>query len=85
MTEEEYTEAKQEIEKIKAEIKRLRVEKKKLIKKVNWYEYTEGTLSKEYENGFSYKHFGKRKKDLTEEERKEYQRIQTSKSRNKNT
>ena len=83
MTQEEYAEAKREIERIKTEIEKLRAEKNKLIKKINWYEYTEDKLSTEYENGFSYRHFGKRKKDVTEEERKEYQRIQTSKSRSK--
>lgn len=90
MTEEEYLLAKYEIQiakceiqKLKTEIDRIRNEKNKLVDKVRWYEYSAGKLSKNYEAGFSYKHFGKRYRDLTDEERKEYRRMQTNKSRNR--
>ena len=81
MTEAEYTEAKQEIERIKAEIEVLRKEKNKLVNKVRWYEYTEDKLSTKYEDGFSYEYFGKRYKDLTKEELKEYNRMSARRCR----
>lgn len=81
MNEKEYNEIKEEIERIKTEIEKLRKEKNLLINKVRWYEYTAEQKKESYKNGFCYQHFGKRKKDLTEEERKEYQRLQTNKSR----
>lgn len=75
MTEDEYTQAKIEIELLKKQIKQLQAEKKKLTDKVRWFDYSKDKLKYEHVNGFAYQHFGKRHKDLTEDERREYHRL----------
>ena len=81
MTEVEYIQIKIEIEKIKEKITLLREEKKKLINRVRWYEYTEQNKRKDYTKTFAFQMFGKRLRDLTEDEKKEYGRERTRISR----
>lgn len=84
MTQEEYLQTKADIERLKKEIKQLQTVKKKLADKVRWYDYSKDKLSSnDYENGFAVKHFGKRYKQLTPDELKEYRRLQANRSRHK--
>lgn len=55
-----------------------------LVKKIRWQEFSNSHYEKkDWSNSFCVQHFGKRAKDLTPEERKEYQRLQTKMSREK--
>lgn len=81
MTEAEYLQTKIEIENIKEKITLLRKEKKRLIDRVRWYEYTERDKRKDYTKTLAFQMFGKRLKDLTEDEKKEYGRERTRISR----
>lgn len=81
MTEAEYLQIKIEIENIKEKITLLREEKKRLIDRVRWYEYTERDKRKDYTKTLAFQMFGKRLKDLTEDEKKAYRRERTRISR----
>lgn len=81
MTGAEYLQIKIEIENIKEKITLLREEKKRLIDRVRWYEYTEQDKRKDYTKTLAFQMFGKRLKDLTEDEKKEYGRERTRISR----
>lgn len=83
MTHEEYLQAKAEIERLKNEIKQLQERKKRLTDKVRWYDYSKDKLSTRYTSGFAVQHFGKRFKELTPAELKEYRRLQADRSRNR--
>lgn len=57
-------------------------ELRELKKKVRWYEYANKHYEyKDYSTSPAVQLFGKRAKDLTPEEKKEYQRIMTQKCR----
>ena len=84
--------AKLEIEKKIKALKEEYAKKKKeilgkkavLVKKIRWQEFSNSHYErKDWSNSFCVQHFGKRAKDLTPEERKEYQRLQTKMSREK--
>lgn len=78
MTEEEYLQTKLRIEHLKQEISKLRDEKEKLANKVRWYEYSrEKFTPKDYTKSIAFLMFGKRLKDLTDEERRQYNRERT--------
>ena len=83
MTHEEYLQAKAEIERLKNEIKQLQTQKKRLTDKVRWYDYSKDKLSSNYTSGFAVQHFGKRFKELTPDELREYRREQANRSRHK--
>ena len=83
MSEEEYNELKKQYEEVDKEYQAIR-EKRALIKrKISWYEYSNEKLLHSYRQGLSYELFGKRKKDLTKEELKEYNRISARRTREK--
>ena len=83
MSEEDYIELKKQYEEVDKEYQAIR-EKRALIKrKIAWYEYSNEKLLRSYRKGLSYELFGKRKKDLTEEELKEYNRISARRTREK--
>ena len=83
MSEEDYIELKKQYEEVDKEYQAIR-EKRALIKrKISWYEYSNEKLLHSYRQGLSYKLFGKRKKDLTKEELKEYNRISARRTREK--
>lgn len=82
MTEEEYQQLRKEYEEVDQQYKALQKQRAKIKRKLYWYEYN-SNLSKSYKEGLSYQLFGKRKKDLTPEELREYNRISASKSRKK--
>ena len=76
-------ELKKQYEEVDKEYQAIR-EKRALIKrKISWYEYSNEKLLHSYRQGLSYELFGKRKKDLTEEELKEYNRISAKRTREK--
>lgn len=81
MTKEEYLQTKAEIDDIKQKIALLRERKKKLTNKVRWYEYTEKDVRKDYTDSIAFQMFGKRLKDLTEREKREYIKECTRRSR----
>jgi hypothetical protein len=81
MTKEEYLQTKAEIDDIKQKIALLRERKKKLTNKVRWYEYTEKDVRKDYTDSIAFQMFGKRLKDLTEREKREYTKECTRRSR----
>ena len=82
MSESEYLQTKKRVEDLKVKIALLRDEKNVLMDRIRWYEYSEkNNLKKDYTETLAFKLFGKRLKDLTKEERKEYNRICTRKSR----
>lgn len=81
MTKEEYLQTKKDIEQLKEEIAKLREKKNCMQKRVAWYERKNRQPKETYKKGLAYQHFGKRAKDLTDEERKEYQRMLTAKCR----
>ena len=70
-------EIKKEIDRLGNEIKELQKERKKLVKKLCnylWYEKTKPPLQ-DKTNTIAYQTIGKRRKDFTEEELKEYNRV----------
>lgn len=85
MTEAEYLEAKKELEELNAKIEELKKQRAPFYNKIRWYEYTESKQSTKHKTGYAYQRFGKRAKDLNEEERKIYNRelAQISRSRHK--
>lgn len=84
MTKAEYLEAKKELEEFNAKIEELKKQRAPIFNQIRWYEYTEGKQSTKYKTGYAYQRFGKRAKDLNEEERKIYQRELQRESRSKN-
>ena len=84
MTKAEYLQTKTEIDNIKKQIASLREQKKKLTNKVRWYEYTEHNVRKDYTDSIAFQMFGKRLKDLTETEKREYTKECTKRSRKQN-
>ena len=81
MSEEEYNELKKQYEEVDKEYQAIR-EKRALIKRrIAWYEYSNEKLLHSYRQGLSFELFGKRKKDLTKEELKEYNRISAKRTR----
>jgi hypothetical protein len=84
ITEEQYQTIIKDIEELTQQIKALQEKRKKLKNKIRWYDYTKNKPQNQYINGFSQQYFGKRAKDLSPEEKKEYQRLLTQKSRQKN-
>lgn len=85
MTEAEYFEAKKQLEEFNAKIEELKKQRAPFYNKVRWHEYTEGKLSTKYQTGYAYQRFGKRAKELNEEERKIYQRELQRERRRKKT
>ena len=83
ITEEQYQTIIKDIEELTQQIKALQEKRKKLKNKIRWYDYTKDKPQNQYVGGFSQQHFGKRAKDLTPEEKKEYNRLLTQKSRQK--
>lgn len=72
-------------EKYKKDKRDILDKKAKFVKKIKWQEFSNSHYTKkDYAGTIAYKLFGKRKKDLTEEERKEYNRICTRLSRERN-
>ena len=70
-------ELKKEINRLSNEIKELRKQRNKLVKKLDnylWRERVKAPLQ-DRKNTFAYQTIGKRRKDFTEEELKEYNRI----------
>lgn len=66
----------------KAKKTALTKELNKVKKQIKWHEFYSTTYGyKDHTDGFSMQLFGKRQKDLTEEEKAEYNRITTRKSR----
>ena len=82
MTEAEYLETKRRIFELEAGIKPTINEIRELKRRVHWYEYSDGTL-KDHTTDFAVKMFGKRFKDLTAEEKREYKRTTTRMYREK--
>ena len=82
MTEAEYLETKRRILELEAGIKPTINEIRELKRRVHWYEYSDGTL-KDHTTDFAVKMFGKRFKDLTAEEKREYKRTTTRMYREK--
>ena len=82
MTEEEFNMLKAEYEEIDKQCKALREYRTKLKKRLDWYRQTQ-SLSHSYRQGLAFQLFGKRVKDLTPEELREYNRISARKSRQK--
>lgn len=71
-------------EKYKKNKKAILDKKANFVKKIRWQEFSNSHYEKkDWSNSFCVQHFGKRAKDLTPEERKEYQRLQTKMSREK--
>lgn len=85
MTEAEYLQTKAEIDDIKHKISLLRAEKKKLVDKIRWYDYTEKDNRKDYTKTLAFQMFGKRLKDLTEDEKREYGKERTRVNREHKT
>ena len=77
MSESEYLKIKADIEDIKEKILLLRTEKNKLINQVRWYENKRTGYIKSH----AFQMFGKRYKDLNENEKREYNRERTRASR----
>ena len=71
MSEKEYLKVKAEIEDTEKEIIALREKKNQLKKRVYWYEYTKNNI-KTFEDSIAFQMFGKRLKDLTHDELREY-------------
>ena len=66
----------------KAQKTALTKELNKVKKQIKWHEFYSTTYGREdHTNGLAMQLFGKRQKDLTEEEKAEYNRITTRKSR----
>ena len=82
MTEEEYEMLTVEYEEIDKQYKALREYRTKLKKRIDWYKQSQN-LSHSYRQGLAFQLFGKRMKDLTPEELREYNRISARKSRQK--
>ena len=82
MTEEEFKMLVAEYEEVDKQCKALREYRTKLKKRIDWYKYSQ-SRSNSYKQGMSYQLFGKRVKDLTPEEKREYNRISAEKSRRK--
>ena len=83
ITEEQYQIIIKDIEELTQQIKALQEKRKRLKNRIRWYDYTKNKPQEQYISGFSQQHFGKRAKDLTPEEKKEYNRLLTQKSRQK--
>ena len=82
MTEAEYLETKRRILELEADIKPTINEIRGLKRRVYWYEYSDSTL-KDHTTDYAVKMFGKRFKDLTAEEKREYKRTTTRMYREK--
>ena len=82
MTEAEYLETKRRILELEADIKPTINEIRGLKRRVRWYEYSDSTL-KDHTTDYAVKMFGKRFKDLTAEEKREYKRTTTRMYREK--
>ena len=82
MTEAEYLETKRRILELEADIKPTINEIRGLKRRVYWYEYSDSTL-KDHTADFAVRMFGKRFKDLTAEEKREYKRATTRMYREK--
>ena len=83
ITEEQYQTIIKDIEELTQQIKALQEKRKKLKNKIRWYDYTKDKPQNQYAGGFSQQHFGKRAKDLTPEEKREYHKLLAQKSRQK--
>lgn len=65
--------------------KTLRKQRATLVRKIAWQEYSEKNfIKKDYTKTLAFELFGKRLKDLTKEEKREYNKILTRKIRQKN-
>lgn len=82
MTEEEYRQLEREYEEVDQQYKAIRERRAALKKRIDWYNYSK-SRSNSYKQGLAYQLFGKRMKDLTPEELREYNRISASRSRKK--
>lgn len=83
MTEDEYLALKKEYEEADEAYRKAREIRFNLQRRMRWYENSQKRLSMKFKEGKAYQMFGKRKKDLSPEELKEYQRIAAQESRNK--
>lgn len=83
MTESEFEELKKQYDELDNQYKDIK-EKRALVKrKIDWYTYSKDIMRHSYRQGLSYELFGKRKKDLSPEELREYNRISARRSREK--
>jgi hypothetical protein len=89
-TSEKVEEIKKQIERLteeicsnkpRAEIKALRLERARLVKSVNNYYYRKSKGEKNYSTSLAMQMFGKRRRDLTEEELREYNKLLQRESR----
>lgn len=84
--EEENEKHKQRVADIRTKIKETRAKKNKVQSRITWYERPDQqpmSDKERYGNTEIFKMYGKTGKDLTSEERKEYKRLLTQKSRAK--
>lgn len=82
-SDEEYQQIEQEIQAITKQISELRQKKNLLLRRIYYYKHRKDNV-RVYKKGLAVKLFGKRQKDLNDEERKEYQRVRKRNSRIKN-
>lgn len=82
-SDEEYQQIKQEIQAITKQIAELRQKKNLLLRRIYYYKHRKDNV-RAYKKGLAAQLFGKRQKDLNDEERKEYQRVRKRNSRIKN-
>lgn len=82
-SDEEYHQIEQEIKVITDQIAELRRKKNLLLRRFYYYKHRNDNV-RDYKKGLAVQLFGKRQKDLNDEERKEYQRVRKRNSRIKN-
>ena len=82
-SDEEYQQIEQEIQEITKQIAELRQKKNLLLRRIYYYKHRKDNV-RVYKKGLAVQLFGKRQKDLNDEERKEYQRVRKRNSRIKN-
>ncbi len=82
-SDEEYQQIEQEIQAITKQIAELRQKKNLLLRRIYYYKHRKDNV-RVYKKGLAVQLFGKRQKDLNDEERKEYQRVRKRNSRIKN-
>ena len=83
MTVEEYENLKENLEEAEKKYQKAKKERDDIKKRIRWYEESQSRLSMKYKEGRAYKMFGKRAKDLSVEEKQEYNRIMAQESRNR--
>ena len=82
MTEEEFEQLKKEFAEVDRKYRELRELRALIKRRIDWY-VNSRNQSKQYKQGMAFQLFGKRMKDLTPEEKREYNRLSAQKSRKK--